>query len=286
MAIAVSCINMKGGVGKTTLAAQIAYSADNKGFKTLAVDLDPQANLSQHFLTPEKYARHFEEKKPTIVQIFERPSLLCDDHHQEPRRVDARGTIIKGVGIRHESTLDLIPSHLKLSHTLKNPTGTERKLAKALAKVNDEYDLIIIDCAPTESILTEIAYFASRYALVPVKPEFMATIGLPLLYRSIEDFTSENEEREFGICGIVFNDSSSYVPTSENRQAIQDVKELAKKHGWHVYDTHISYSATYAKSSREGRPIEYTSHAHPNTISTFEEFCEEFFDSVGLAQKE
>ena len=54
MAIAVSLINMKGGVGKTTLAAQLAHAADQMNFRTLAVDLDPQSNLSQSLPTPEK----------------------------------------------------------------------------------------------------------------------------------------------------------------------------------------------------------------------------------------
>ncbi|HUY36455.1 MAG TPA: ParA family protein [Pirellulales bacterium] len=66
-----SLINMKGGVGKTTLAAQIAHAADKSGLRTLAVDLDPQANLSQGLLTPEKYIKHLRDKKPTIVQLFE-----------------------------------------------------------------------------------------------------------------------------------------------------------------------------------------------------------------------
>jgi chromosome partitioning protein len=71
MAIAVSLINMKGGVGKTTLATQIAHAADSMNFRTLAVDLDPQSNLSQSLLTPEKWVKHIRDKKPTVVQIFE-----------------------------------------------------------------------------------------------------------------------------------------------------------------------------------------------------------------------
>jgi chromosome partitioning protein len=85
----------------------------------------------------------------------------------------------------NEPATILIPSRLELSRTLKNPHGKERRLAKALSQVQNNYDLIIIDCAPTESVLTDAAYFASRYILVPIKPEFMATIGLPLLARSL-----------------------------------------------------------------------------------------------------
>jgi chromosome partitioning protein len=71
--------------------------------------------------------------------------------------------IVKKAGYWTASTLDLISSRLELSRTLKNPQGKECRLAKALAQIHNAYDLVIIDCAPTESILTEAAYFASRY---------------------------------------------------------------------------------------------------------------------------
>jgi cellulose biosynthesis protein BcsQ len=58
MAISISLINMKGGVGKTTLAAQLAHAAARRDLRTLAVDLDPQANLSQALLSPETYVKH------------------------------------------------------------------------------------------------------------------------------------------------------------------------------------------------------------------------------------
>src|SRR5205823_5081518 len=113
---------MKGGVGKTTLAAQLAHAAGKKDFRTLAVDLDPQANLSQSLLTPESYAKHLREKKPTIVQVFDQyfPST---DEYSSPRAFDIHEIIVKKAGYWARSTLDLIPSRLELSRTLKNPTG-------------------------------------------------------------------------------------------------------------------------------------------------------------------
>lgn len=286
MAISVSFINMKGGVGKTTLAAQIAYAADKSGFKTLAIDLDPQANLSQALMSPEKYISHLKEKKPTIVQIFER-YMPTSSEHDSPRKVDINDLILKDVGYYwNTSTLDLIPSRLELASSLKNPTGKERRLAKEIAKISDDYDLIIIDCAPTESILTEAAYFASRYALVPVKPEFMATIGLPLLARSIEEFKYENDDHQLDICGIVFNHSSSYSSGPEGNQSIEEVEEEAKKRKWHVFNTHLRYSASYPKSAREGAPIGRTSYVRYSVPMEFERFKEEFFDSIGLVKEE
>lgn len=192
-AISVSLINMKGGVGKTTLAAQLAHTADTKRLRTLAIDLDPQANLSQALMGARGYVDHLNQKRPTIVNLFEQylPPTISSP---SPTKCTIDDVIIKGAGYRSNTMLDLIPSRLELSNTLKNPTGKERKLAKALASVVENYDLIIIDCAPTESILTDAAYHASRYALVPVKPEFLATIGLPLLANSVLEFKAENSD--------------------------------------------------------------------------------------------
>lgn len=281
MAISVSIINMKGGVGKTTLAAQLAHAADRKNFRTLAVDLDPQANLSQALLTPEKYVKHLRDKKPTIVQIFEH-YFPPSENFASPQPVDIHKIILKKTGYWSDTTLDLIPSRLELSHTLKNPTGKERRLARALSKIANEYDLILIDCAPTESILTEAAYHASRYTLVPVKPEYLATIGLPLLERSIQEFKFENADHELEICGIVFNHSSSYSDGPEGQKSVKEVQVEAKKNDWPVFETHVRYSASYPKSAREGAPIESTSYVRYEVTTEFSHFVNEFFKAIKL----
>lgn len=283
MAIVVSLVNMKGGVGKTTLAAQLAHAADTRDLRTLAVDLDPQANLSQSLMTPQKYAKHLRARKPTIVQLFEK-YYPANDEHGSPRPVAIADVILKKVGYWTSSTLDLIPSRLELSHTLKNPTGKERRLAQALAKVSDDYDLILIDCAPTESILTDAAYYASRYVLVPVKPEFLATIGLPLLARSVREFTEENTDHQLDICGIVFNHSSSYSKGPEGETAEREVRTEAAKHGWHVFETHVRYSGSYPRAAREGTPITRTHRAQYPVKAEFRRFVDEFFEAIQMVE--
>src|SRR5215475_11738852 len=131
MAVSVSLINMKGGVGKTTLAAQLAHACTRKGLRTLAIDLDPQANLSQALLRPEQYARHLRTRKPTVVQLFEQYAPATNDS-ASPRPVDVHDIILEDVGYSGRATLDLVPSQLELSHTLKNPYGKERRVARAL----------------------------------------------------------------------------------------------------------------------------------------------------------
>jgi chromosome partitioning protein len=283
MTTVVSLINMKGGVGKTTLAMQLAHSADSADLRVLAIDLDPQSNLSQALMGPKEYVAHLQAKNPTVAQIFD-DYIPASGGSASPRLLDVKKLVVKKAGYWANSTLDLIPSRLELSRTLKNPTSKERRLAKAIAQVRDQYDLIIIDCAPTESILTDAAYFASRYVVVPIKPEFMATIGLPLLARSLEEFQLENGDHEIEIAGIVFNHSSTYSSGPEGQRSIKDVTDFATQEGWYVCENQMKYSASYAKSAREATPISRTSYVRGDVISSFAKLKDEIFGIVGLVK--
>ncbi len=287
-AVTVSFINMKGGVGKTTLAMQIAHAADVAGYRVLAVDLDPQSNLSQSLMGARSYVKYLRSHEPTIAQIFDlyRPATKEDPC---PKPIDVHDAILKSVGYPSmysgASTLDLIPSRLEFSRTLKNPTGKEHRLAKALSKVHGEYDLILVDCAPTESILTEAAYFASRYVVVPVKPEYMATIGLPLLARSLEEFAIENDDHEIEIAGVVFNHSSSYSTGPEGQASVADVRREAKEHSWPVFEGSMKYSASYARAAREGTPLPRTPNVQDHVIRGFRKVQRELFEAIGLKKE-
>lgn len=283
MATTVSLINMKGGVGKTTLAAQLAHAADNADLRVLAIDLDPQSNLSQVLMNPKEYVAHLQSNKPTVVQILD-DYVPAGRATGSPRLIDVNDLILKKVGVWSNSTLDLIPSRLELSRSLKNPTSKERRLAKAIAQVEDRYDLILIDCAPTESILTDAAYFASRYVIVPIKPEFMATIGLPLLARSLQEFQLENDDHEIEIAGLVFNHSSSYSSGPEGQRSIKEVATFAADEGWYVCENQMRYSASYAKSAREGTPIGRTSYARNDVVADFSKLKDEIFNVIGLTK--
>lgn len=282
MATVVSMINMKGGVGKTTLSFNLAWcSAWKENLRVLAVDLDPQSNMSQYFMGARKYLEYLNGNNKTIVDIFEQFSPPTSGTGA-PTLIEPSDVIYKLKEWSDGSLLHLVPSRLELSWTLKNPTEKSHLLPKFLAKVADDYDLIIIDCAPTESILTAAAYRSSRFVLVPVKPEFLATIGLPLLARSLNEFKIMHQDQDLDMMGVIFNDMRRSNTPPEQQESIRDVKKLAKTNGWPVFSNKAYHSDSYPTGSRDGNPIFMTPYARDYVIGEFHKLANEFLKQVGL----
>lgn len=280
MAKKVSIINMKGGVGKTTLTIQLAWhfaGLSNWLKNVLVVDLDPQFNTSQYLLGQEEYESILKTGKPTVWEIFEQnlrtPSgiNILTDPHQPVCNVQ---NFVGG------SRIDLIPSRLDLAYSLKQPGQKERQLARTISKIEDEYDLILIDCAPTESILTTAAYLCSNYLLVPVKPEYLSTIGLPLLLNSMTDFKREYEGHQLELAGVVFNGADEYFP--EEAKSKRMVREVADTYGWYVFKAEVPFSRSFPKGAREGKPIDRTSNARSWKVEQVREVAEEFAKRIEL----
>jgi chromosome partitioning protein len=273
---------MKGGVGKTTLATQIAWHAVlYRNMKVLIVDLDPQANASQSVMSPQKYVEYLDGGGLTVHDLFEQftPTGAASG---SPKKLKPEDVIYHRVKYDDGSLLDIVPSRLELGWTLRNPTGKETLLPRFIAKVQENYDLIVIDCSPTDSILTDAAYHSSRYVLVPIRAEFLASIGFPLLNRSINAFKVRHEDKVIDICGLVFNDYSRGSRKKENRLALKDVQEKAKQYKWHVFTNDIPHSDSYYSAARTGMPIGATKGAHSQVKNEFNAFAEEFFDRISL----
>ena len=273
----VSLLNMKGGVGKSTLTVNLAWQFYYFGKRVLVVDLDPQFNASQYLLGGEDYKKLVEKQAPTTWDIFEQHTSIPGATKKpfDPAKV------IHSVRQSRNSCLHLIPACLELCYTLRNPTGKEQLLAKFLAKEATEYDLVLIDCPPTDSLFSTAAYHASSFVLVPVRPEYLSTIGLPLLARSIREFREQHENSSLEVAGVLFNSTSDYQP--EEGRSRREVTALAAKLGWHIFPTSIGYSRSYPKGAREGRPIFLTSYSRGHHATTLQTFARELAGRIGVS---
>ena len=275
--VVTSFVNMKGGVGKSTLAANLGwYCAYKANYRVLLVDLDPQFNLSQYVLGTDRYEEHLDQEKPTVVDVFEQLTLT-----RSPGTVsDPAITVVQEWD--DGSLIHLLPSKLELAWTLKYPQQKEHLLRDYFDELRPDYDLILIDCPPTESVLTTAAYLASDYLVVPVRPEFLSTIGLPLLVRSLDDHKKQyKKEPHPSLAGIIFNDFAG--DKNEHLKSRTFVEEVAEAQEWHVFGAHISHSDSYPAGARVGKPIFLTDHARSTKKAELDAVAQEFIQRVGLS---
>ena len=214
---------------------------------------------------------------PTVWDIFEQLTAVPG---RPTSTLDPREAVASVFSSNRSGSIDLIPSRLELAQTLRNPTGKEQLLNLAVDQLEDDYDLVIIDCAPTESILTTAAYLVADYILVPVRPEFLSTIGLPLLEQSLNEFELRYPGREPTVLGLAFNAISNYSP--EEMTSREEVRGFARRSGWPVFDEQVVFSRSYPKSAREGSPIFSTSYARTKTKQNFHRFAREFAGKINL----
>ncbi len=283
MAKKISLINMKGGVGKSTLAVNLAwqYAAYTKWKKkVLVIDLDPQFNASQYLLGAIQYQKILDAEKPTIWNVFEQNTYVPGKKKSE--LLDPTSVIYNVVEFTTGGRIDLIPSRLELAYSMKNPTQKESLLKKTIIdNIENNYDMILLDCAPTESVFTTAAYLSSDHILVPVKPEYLSTVGLPLLVRSLEEFKKGPYGGQLiDLAGIVFNQTTDRSP--EQSKSKKEVKRLADVYGWYVFETEVKYSQSFPKGAREGKPIFNTSYVRSEPAALFHKFAIELATRVQL----
>lgn len=268
MTVVVSCVNLKGGVGKTAIAVNFAAFCGRKGFKTLLVDLDPQTNATFSSISPQKWADH-KKNKGTVADLLG----VRNTDHAEGNSATAADVILKGVF----PGVDLVPSDLSLftiDLDIGARTARETLLKKALKGVMESYDIVVCDCPPNLTLPTQNALAISTHYVVPVSPDFLSSLGIALLIRRVKKF-GEDMERDIKNAGIVL--SRVGRPSTFRDQTTAD---LRKQFSGNMLKSEIKERSVVTEATAKNKSVFEMGDA--SASKEFSDFSEELLKKVGL----
>jgi chromosome partitioning protein len=227
MAEKIAVLSQKGGTGKTTAVRHLADAFRRAGLDVLAVDLDPQGNLSDYFdVDPEA--------EPTIRDVLVGQAKAKAAVHQSP----------EGVAV--------IPANLSLAEAevaLAGKMGRELTLRRTLKQVDDDYDVILLDCPPNLGLLTVNALVAADHALLSAEAQYFALQGVEQALEVIE-LARDGLNPDLAWLGVVFTIAD--MRTVHSREAQASLKEHV---GDKVLDTVVRQSIAYAESAERAVSI-------------------------------
>jgi len=274
MATVVSFINYKGGVGKTTVAVEMAASlAYHKKKRVLLADLDPQTNAT-FYLMPEEAWEEWAKEHGTLKNIF--ASATSDPPEEFDLHKAIRTNFVLHQRTNEVVSLHLLPSHLELMMAdmdLAMRFGAKgfegRKILRAaFEKVKDEYDYIICDCPPNLNLITQNAILASDALMIVAMPEYLSTLGISEIEKAVKRLVEEvnHSIKGFGVVkgpvmkGIIFNRVRNRSGGTVHQEAIMD--RVRQKWPDIAFVPFISQSDKVAQSSEPSKsPIAISGYA-------------------------
>ncbi len=302
----ISVINYKGGVGKTTVTANLAGELAYRGKKVLLLDMDAQSSLTFSFISPDYWVSHLKETK-TIKNWFDcisqgNKTMPLSDLVFKPKVVNEFLFAQKTGG-----SISLISSHLGLinvdlelatllgganmTQSKKNYIKVHGKLRSEIQSIAANYDIVLIDCPPNFNIVTKNALIASNKILVPAKPDYLSTLGIDYLHGSVKTLVYEyNEYAEAeGInpkfIGVVFTMIQIYggEPISAQKQFIAQTKRLKVMPV--LNSIFRENKSIFADAPQNGKPVvlnSYSNGTHNDVVKEIEAFVDEFVAATGV----
>lgn len=243
MPIIISCVNLKGGVGKTAVAVNFAAYCGAIGKRTLLIDLDPQTNATFSCIEIDKWEDHA-AKHGTVADL-----LGARSH------ASAEGTVREAKDVICAEVfpnVDLLPSHLDLFSIdldLGSATARETKLRKALRPILNNYDIVVCDCPPNLTIPTQNALALSSHYVVPISPDYLSGLGVGLLLKRIKQL-GDDLENTLKHVGIVI--SRVGRPATHREQTIAALQETF---GQLVMASQLKERVAVSESTAAKKPI-------------------------------
>src|SRR6476469_10914187 len=247
MAETIAVLSQKGGTGKTTAVRTLTDVFRRLDLRVLAVDLDPQGNLSD-----------------------------CLD--VDPEAAPTIGDVLGGQAKAREAIHDgIIPANISLAEAelmLGGKMGRELSLKKALREVRNDYDLVLIDCPPALGLLTVNALVAADYALLSAEAQYFALQGVEQALEVIE-LARDNLNPDLEWLGVVLNIAD--MRTIHSREAYASLKDHFEDK---LFETTVRSSIAYAESAE--RAVSILDH-RPDLGVDYLKVAEEALGRLGMA---